>query len=60
MYKKIVQDCYIISRNTNTSYTDLMDITPTERGYLLDLIKKESDETKEIIEKQKEKYNKKK
>ena len=56
-YREIVQECYIISRHLNTSYTDLMNITPNERRCLLEMIKKESDEMKEMMEKQKEKYS---
>jgi len=38
MYKRIVNECYFISHNINTSYTDLMNITPTERKYMLEFL----------------------
>jgi hypothetical protein len=37
-YKEIVKECYLISKNINTSYTDILDITPIERTYLLQFI----------------------
>ena len=58
-YKAIVQECYIIAKNANTSYTDLMNITPIEKQYLLEFImqefeanKKAQDEFKANIERQ--------
>lgn len=47
MYKRIVQECYIISHQINTSYTDLMNITPTERKYLLEFLTDEAQKNKE-------------
>ena len=54
-YKELVRECYIISRNINTSYTDLMDVTPLERQYMLEFIKEESDSLKKTIEENKQK-----
>jgi len=53
-YKEIVRECYLISKNCNTSYTDLMYITPVEKNYLLEFIKEEFEMTEEILKKQKE------
>lgn len=52
LYKELVRECYIITKNTNTSYTDLMDITPTERHYLLEFIKEEIDQAHKMKEEQ--------
>jgi len=41
-YKEIVRECYLISKNCNTSYTDLLGVTPTERDYLLEFIAEEA------------------
>ena len=37
-FKEIVRERYLISRESNTSYTDLGQITPAERGYLIEFI----------------------
>ena len=57
-YKEIVRECYVISRNINTSYTDLLDITPSEREYLLEFIKEESDNFKKSREESRQKHQK--
>ena len=48
-YKQIVQERYIISKNCNTSYKDVGDMTPTEREYILSFIKEEFDKHKEMM-----------
>lgn len=50
-YKEIVQECYVISKNLNTSYTDLMKVTPTERGYMLEFLNEEYDRTQRELQK---------
>jgi len=37
-YKQIAFERYLISKHTNTSYSDTLDITPTERTYLIQFI----------------------
>ena len=54
-YKDIVQERYIISKYTNSSYADLAKITPLERRYLLGFVKEEIDKTKEAMEARKRK-----
>ena len=49
--KALIQECYLISRFCNTSYTDALKITPLEREYLLDFIKTEIKEKPEAYEK---------
>ena len=51
MYKRIVQECYIISHQINTSYTDLMNVTPLERKYMWELVHEESESNRERLEK---------
>lgn len=46
-YKEIVRERYIISKHINTSYSDLGQITPIEREYLIEFI------TDELMKKQK-------
>lgn len=52
-YKEIVKELYVLSKNINTSYTDLLQITPTERGFLIEMLLEESKKTKEALEKAK-------
>ena len=51
-YKEIVEECYLISRNLNTSYSDAKKITPLERSYLLQLLTRDFDEKKKLYEKE--------
>ena len=57
-YKQIVKECYLISKNCNTSYTDIMNITPLERDYLLNFVADEFKRSQEIINKNKSKNEK--
>lgn len=56
-YKEIVKECFIISKNCNTSYTDLMNITPHEKDYLLEFIKEERDIAEDLLKKAKENHS---
>lgn len=51
-FKEIVQECWFISVNLNTSYTDILDISVPERLYLVEFIsskiKAESDAMKQV------------
>jgi len=50
-YKEIVKELFIISREINTSYTDLLSITPREKNYMLEFIRERVEREKEAIEK---------
>lgn len=52
-YKEIVKECYLISKNINTSYNDLLKITPTERGFMLGFLLDEAKQREEMIKKRK-------
>ena len=45
-YKRIVEECYFISHQIHTTYSDLLKITPRERLYLMEFLIKESEELK--------------
>lgn len=49
-YKQIVKEAYLISKNTNTSYVDVMKITPQERNYILEFLSEEFKRTQELTE----------
>ena len=50
-FKQLVKECYLIAKNTNTPYTALLDITPTEKDELINLIVEENKRSEEAIEK---------
>ena len=41
-YKKLIKDIYYITRNTHISYDDVMNMTPTEREYILSFLVEEA------------------
>lgn len=49
-YKEIVKECYSISKNCNTSYADVVKMTPRERDYLVEFIIEDANKAKELIE----------
>lgn len=49
-FKEIVKECWYISDNTNTSYTDVLDLSFQERFYLIELINSKQEATKKAIE----------
>lgn len=56
-FKEIVKECFIISKNCATSYTDLMNITPIEKNYMLEFIAEELKNTEAAIQKNRERLN---
>lgn len=53
-FKEIVRERYEISKRLHTSYNEVGEITPTERGYLIDFILEDCKHQKEMIEKARE------
>lgn len=51
-YEEIVEECYAISKRIHTSYNDLKQITPLERTYLLQFIRRDIERENELREKQ--------
>ena len=56
-YKKIVEECYFISHQIDTTYSDLLKITPRERLYLMEFLTKEAEEIKKAQEESQKKIN---
>ena len=50
-YQQLVEERYLISKHIHTSYLDVGKVTPTERKYLLEFIKKDLERDKEIRDK---------
>lgn len=58
-FEQIVEERYQISKHINTSYKDLGEVTPTERRYLLEFIKRDLEHEQQLIqEKTKQMQNK--
>lgn len=49
-YRELVRECYIITKNCNTSYTDVMNITPKEKNIILEIINSEAEKLKRLKE----------
>lgn len=49
-FEQIVEERYQISKHINTSYMDLGSITPTERKYLLEFIKRDLEHEQKLIQ----------
>lgn len=50
-YKEIARERYLISKHTNTSYEDTSNITPLERGYLLEFLVEDLQRQKDMYDK---------
>lgn len=49
-FKELVRECWFISENLNTSYTDILDISSVERAYLLEFIHEKHEATQKAID----------
>ena len=49
-YKDIARERYLISKHTNTSYEDTANITPLERGYILQFLIEDMERQKAAYE----------
>ena len=49
-YKEIVKECWYISDNLHTSYTDVLDLSYFERAYLIECINAKQEATKKAME----------
>lgn len=52
-YKEIVKECWYISDNLHTSYTDVLDMSFQERYYLIECINEKQERTKKMMEEMK-------
>lgn len=50
-YRQIVNEAYVLTKNTHTTYSDVMQMTPLERSYMLDFLKDEATRAQELINK---------
>ena len=55
-YKEIVEECWYISDNLHTSYTDILDIAYIDRIYLADCIRKKNEATAKAMEEARAKH----
>lgn len=54
----IIKQCYMISKRCNTSYNDVLDISPMERESLLRIIKEELEAERKVANDIKKKHKK--
>lgn len=60
LYKDLVRERYIITKHTNTSYSDTADISYAERNYLIQFIAEDLQRKKEMYDEAKEQMENKK
>jgi hypothetical protein len=58
-FKELVKECWYISDNLNTSYTDVLDLSVQERIYLAECIKEKHEATKRAFDEIKARQGKK-
>ena len=51
-FKEIVRERFLISKFCSTSYTDLGEITPLERKYLLEFVEEDLHKKQELMDSQ--------
>lgn len=51
LYDRLIEDCYLISKNMNMSYTNILNISPTERNKLKKCLLDEAKLHKQYLEK---------
>ena len=56
-FKELVKECWYISDNLHTSYTDVLDMSYLERFYLIDCINGKNKATQKAIEQLQAKEN---
>lgn len=56
-YKQLVNECYLISKNCNTSYNEVLQITPSEKELIIGFMLKEAKEAEENLKKTRESLN---
>lgn len=53
LYDRFIDECYIICKNMNMSYNDILQISPTERQKLKKCLIDEAKRQKELLDKKK-------
>lgn len=56
-YKQIVRESFIITKNTHTSYADIMNMTPAEREFFIEFLAEDFKKQQEQIEQAKKNKN---
>ena len=59
-YRRLMQECFLISKNMNTSYSDVKKITPREREQLINFLLEDYNEKKKAVEQELQKIEEKK
>lgn len=48
-FRELAKECFVITRNLNTSYVDTLQISPTERKYLIGFLLDEAKQREQMI-----------
>jgi hypothetical protein len=56
-FKQIVEERYLISKYLHTSYTDLGEVTPTERRYLIEFLTRDKEAENKLYEEHQRELN---
>ena len=51
-YKQLVHECYAIAKATYTPYSDVLQMTPIEREYIIEFIKSDNDRQTKLLDEQ--------
>lgn len=49
-YKRLVEECYFISKYTHTSYLDVLQMSPLEKDYIISFIQDEQKREQKQLE----------
>ena len=55
-FRSLVRECWYVSDNTHTSYTDVLDLSYLERHYLIQFINEKRQAQQDAIEAARQKY----
>lgn len=56
-FNNLLEEAYYLSKAINTSYNEILDLSLTEKGMMLNILKRDNKEQEEAIEKTKSKRN---
>ena len=51
-YKQIIKEIYYVTKAINTSYGDVLAMSPLERGYVLEFLVEETEKKEKLFEQQ--------
>lgn len=49
-FSELAKECYVITKNLNTSYLDVLSMAPTERKYMIGFLMEEAKRRDEMLQ----------